>query len=86
MCGMEMPVRYVVEMFCDRMAASKTYLREQYTDAHPWEYYDHSRDHYLLHPNTRALLEDMLLTLRDQGEDAAFEHIRREILHNQKKE
>ena len=25
LAGMEMPVKYVVEMFCDRMAASKTY-------------------------------------------------------------
>lgn len=86
MSGMEMPVRYVVEMFCDRVAASKTYLKEKYTQAHPWEYYDRSRDHYILHPNTRALLEDMLAVLRDEGEEAAFAHIRRDILHNVKGE
>ena len=31
---------------------------------------------------TAALLETMLVTLRDQGEDAAFDYIRREILGN----
>ena len=34
----------------------------------------------LLHPNTEALLETILLTLRDQGEDAAFDYVRREVL------
>lgn len=83
LCGMEMPVNYVVEMFCDRVAASKTYLGAKYTDASPWLYYEHSRDQYLLHPRTRALLEDMLLTLFDEGEEPTFAHIRRDILHNE---
>ena len=34
----------------------------------------------LLHPATEALLESMLLKLRDEGEDAAFSYIRRDIL------
>lgn len=78
--GCRMPERYVVEMFCDRMAASKTYRGAAYTDSDPWNYYARSRDHYLLHPDTRALLERLLSILRDQGEDAAFAYIRREVL------
>jgi hypothetical protein len=35
MAGMEMPVRYVVEMFCDRVAASRIYRKEQYQDSDP---------------------------------------------------
>ena len=80
MGGMEMPARYVAEMFCDRVAASQTYLKDKYTDASPWAYYERSRDHYLLHPNTRALLEKLLAMLRDQGEEAALDYIRREVL------
>ena len=57
MTGMKMPLRYVCEMICDRVAASQIYLGEKYTDASPWEYYEHSKDHYMLHPETRALLE-----------------------------
>lgn len=82
MIGMEIPVRYVAEMFCDRIAASKIYLKEAYTDESPWDYYDRGRTHYILHPNTRALLEKMLLLLKEQGEEAAFAAIRQEILHN----
>lgn len=78
--GMRMPVRYVVEMFADRMAASKTYLAEKYTDASPWNYYAARREVHLLHPDTRALLEKLLLTLKDEGEEATFSYIKREVL------
>ena len=57
---MKIPLRYVCEMVCDRVAASQIYLGSRYTDASPWEYYEHSKDHYLLHPETRALLEKLL--------------------------
>lgn len=78
--GCRMPVKYVVEMFCDRVAASKTYQGASYTQRHPWEYYNKSKDHYLLHPQTRELLETLLLILRDRGEEAAFDYIRKEVL------
>lgn len=80
MGGMEMPVKYVVEMFCDRIAASRTYRKERYRDSDPYDYYAKSKDHYLIHPNTKALLEKLLVLLRDQGEEAAFSYIRREVL------
>ena len=32
----KMPLRHVKEMFCDRVAASKIYQGEKYTDAHPY--------------------------------------------------
>lgn len=79
--GNEMPVKCVAEMLCDRLAASRVYLKEDYTAASAWEYYQRGRDHYILHPNTRALLEKMLLLVRDEGEDKALAIIRREILH-----
>lgn len=81
MAGLEMPVKYVAEMFCDRVAASKTYRKGDYLDSDPYDYYMRSHDHYLIHPKTAALLEDMLIVLKDQGEDAAFRHIKTEILH-----
>lgn len=82
LAGMRMPVRYVVEMMCDRMAASKVYRGDAYTDRDPYDYYMRARDHYLLHPDTRALLEGMLVTLKDEGEDALFRYIREEVLRN----
>ena len=80
MGGMEMPVNYVAEMFCDRVAASKIYQKEKYTDASPWEYYAASADHYIIHPKTKELLERLLLMLRDKGEEATFAYIRQEVL------
>lgn len=79
--GMEMPVKYVAEMLCDRIAACKVYLKDDYTDAAAWDYYAKGRDRYLLHENTRALLEQMLLLVKEKGEDEALATIRRDILH-----
>jgi len=78
--GCRIPERYVVECFCDRVAASKVYMGERYTQASPWEYYCRSQDHYLLHPETRELLERLLVMLRDEGEDAVYRYIREEVL------
>ena len=80
MTGMKMPVKYVVEMVMDRVAASKVYKKEAYTDRSPWENYEHSKDHLLLHEETRALLEKMLWMLAEKGEEKTFEYIKREIL------
>ena len=80
MAGLEMPVQYVAEMFCDRIAACKTYRGTQYTDSDPYDYYMRSRDHYLIHPNSAALLLDMLTVLKEQGEEAAFAHVKHDIL------
>ena len=82
MAGMEMPVKYVVEMFCDRLAASRTYRRDAYTDNDPYDYYMRARDAHMLHPNTRALLEKMLVSLKEKGEEETFAMIRKDILKN----
>ena len=74
-----MPLRYIAEMFCDRVAASKVYMGERYTDASPYEYYHNSHLGSLIDPGTAAELDHMLLTLRDQGEDAAFAYVRRRL-------
>ena len=52
--GMKMPIRYVCEMFIDRVSASKNYQKEKYTDKSALEYYEKSVDHYMIHPDTKA--------------------------------
>ena len=74
--GMKMPLRYVCEMVCDRGAASRIYLGDKYTDASPWEYYERSKNHYLMHPETRALLEKLLKMVRDLGQDRTFAYMK----------
>lgn len=77
-CGMKMPVRFVVEMFCDRIAASKVYLKDKYTDASPLEYFHREQDGnaLMMHPDTQALLLLLLTRLASEGEEAAFAFIR----------
>ena len=83
--GNRMPLRYVAEMFCDRVAASKVYLGDKYTDAAPYNYYAASKDRILIHPETGAEIEEMLRVLRDEGEEAAFAYVRRRLREEQEK-
>ena len=78
--GMKMPVKYVVEMFCDRVAASKNYNKEKYTDADALNYYLQGRGHYIIHPDTDALLYKLLFMLSQKGEDYTFAYIRKIVL------
>ena len=79
MGGSKMPIRYVAEMFCDRIAACRIYLKEQYSDASAYDYFMRSRDHIMIHPETAAELEQMLLVLKEQGEGAAFAYVRKRL-------
>jgi hypothetical protein len=78
--GMEMPVEYVVEMFCDRVAASRNYNKEKYTDADALHYYLKGRGHYVIHPKTDALLHKLLEMLAERGEDYTFSYIKKNVL------
>ena len=81
MGGCKMPKKYVAEMFCDRLAASKVYRGEAFDPGDPYKFFLRGKQRrLLLHPNTEALLEHILLTLKDEGEDAAFDYVRREVL------
>lgn len=78
--AVEMPKRYVAEMFCDRVAACRVYRGSAYQRGDAYDYFLRSRDHILLHPATADLLESMLRILRDEGEEAAFRYIREDVL------
>jgi len=79
MGGCKMPKRYVAEMFCDRIAACRVYQGEKYTDASPYDYYQKSKGHIWIHPETSNLLDRWLLLLKEHGEAVAFAHIRLEL-------
>lgn len=74
-----LPIRYVAEMFCDRLAANRTYMRDAYTDAAPYDYFMRSRESVPMHPESCAEIEKMLLTLKDEGEEAAFRYVKKRI-------
>lgn len=77
--GNKMPLRYVVEMVCDRIAACKVYRGANYTSSAAWEYYAFTKPYItpVLHPETQELLEKLLLMLKDEGEKKTFAYIRR---------
>ncbi|SDB10650.1 hypothetical protein SAMN02910417_00852 [Eubacterium oxidoreducens] len=79
--GMRIPEKYVVEMVMDRIAASKVYQKEKYTDASSLQYYLRGKDHLVMHDESRQLLEHMLKLLAQQGEEALYEYIRKEVLN-----
>lgn len=75
----KMPLRYVAEMLCDRVAASKIYQGDNYTPAHPLAYFERGKPRRVIHPETSDLLEKWLTMLRDEGEDATFAYVRKMI-------
>lgn len=75
-----MPTVYLVEMVMDRIAACKTYLGKNYTDAAPLEYLCNAHETPLLHAETRRKLEKLLTMLKDGGEAKTFRFIRTTVL------
>lgn len=81
--GKPMPTRYIVEMACDRVAASKVYQGSAYTDRSALEYFqlEQSCDGDIpMHPDSKIQLERMLTWIAEEGEEAAFRRIRTEIV------
>ncbi len=84
--GMRMPLRYVVEMFMDRVAACKVYQGEDYTDAAPWQYHQKSkRVQEAMHPESLALLDHLLQMLAEEGEEKTFAYTKRLVREDRKK-
>ena len=79
----KMPLRYVIEMVCDRMAASRIYLGDKYTDASALDYFVNGKTHRVIHPETSDLCERLLTMLADEGEEKTFAYMRRLLKENQ---
>ena len=79
-----MPLRYITEMFCDRVAACKIYKGKDYTDASAYEYFSRGNARAKMHPSTADILEEWLVMLRDQGEKQTFAYVK-ELNREQRK-
>ena len=75
----KMPAKYLAEMFCDRIAASKTYNGENYTNRHPLDYFNRGRAKFYMHKDTAKELEKMLTILAEQGEKEAFKYVKKVV-------
>ncbi len=81
----DMPPRYFAEMVCDRVAASKIYLKEKYTDAAPLEYFESRTDIDGMNPKTAERLKYYLTMLRDEGEEKTFKALKAYVKENKSK-
>lgn len=79
MTPVKMPPNYVVEMFCDRVAASKIYQGKNYTDESAYIYFMNGKQKRvgMIHEETSDLLESLLEMLKNEGEKKTFAHIRK---------
>lgn len=80
LCGMKMPVNYVVEMYIDKVAASKNYQKDKYREDSALRYYLNGKELHILHDDTRELLELLLYMLAARGEKETNTFIREQIL------
>ncbi len=71
-----MPLVFVKEMFCDRVAASKIYQGKNYTDKHPLEYFLRGKPRRSIHPETSELIESWLRMLAERGEAETFRYVK----------
>ena len=74
--AVQMPRKYVAEMLMDRIAAYKTYLKEDYTRHEPLKYFQKGKGKHLMHPQTSRELERMLKILDKRGEEELFRFVR----------
>jgi hypothetical protein len=74
----KMPIRYLKEMFADRIAASKTYLKDKYTSSSPLEYLDSHNPGGLMHIESYNKLHEWLTLLSIKGEKETFKIIKKE--------
>lgn len=77
--AVEMPPRYFAEMICDRIAASKIYYGENYTDESSLNYYLRKKGKMFINKNTERDLEKILRVLAFEGEKKVFRILRRMV-------
>ncbi len=68
----KMPIKFVKEMFCDRVAASKIYQGKNYNQNQPIDYFMRGKLNRVIHKETSDLLEYWLNILSEKGENEAF--------------
>ncbi|MBO4988363.1 MAG: catalase [Lachnospiraceae bacterium] len=79
-----MPVKYIVEMLMDRIAACKVYQKDKYTAGSALVYYLSGKDPAPLHEKTRMLLEFLLRYMDKYGEKQTYRFVKKELLPRRK--
>jgi hypothetical protein len=81
----EMPPRYLAEMICDRVAACKIYLKENYTQQSALNYFETRTDKSGMNPKTAEMLRFFLAILAERGEKEMFAELKKYVKENKHK-
>lgn len=73
---LEMPLNYLKESVCDRVAACMIYQKENYTDRSAYDYFMKTTDRIYMHPNNAEKMEYYLNLIKDLGIEKAFKIIK----------
>lgn len=82
--GMPMPRRFVAEMFCDRVAACKTYQKDRYTKESPARFYYRAMGKFMMHSRVRREISYLLTLLAEKDEAETLHYIRYHYLKNER--
>lgn len=62
------PFKYMLEMICDRIAASKVYQKDKYTNSHPLEYFKKEQNGMTLNIKLKKFLEEFFTEYSKKGD------------------
>jgi hypothetical protein len=74
-----MPPKYLAEMICDRIAASKIYMKGNYDNSSPLQYFETKTDVESMNKQTAEELRYFLTMLKEQGEEVMFSSLKKFI-------
>lgn len=75
-----MPKRYIVESFCDRLSATKTYNKKQFEPIMVKQYFEKEKNTLPMREKTKECLEFLINYYVENGEKKTFLFIRKEFL------
>ena len=73
---LEMPFNYVLESALDKIAASKVYQKDNYTDNSPYDFFFNSYEINVMNKKTANQILDLLKYLKDNGEENTLNYIK----------
>lgn len=72
-----MPIRYLKESLCDRIAASKIYAKKMYRSDFPLQYFLKQETSRKMEKTSAAVLQQWLEWVASDGEKEAFKKIKK---------
>ena len=71
-----MPYNYVLESVLDKIAASKVYKKNDYTESYPLDFFMKSYEIHVMNEQTANQIKELLEYLKDHGEEKTLLHIK----------